>query len=431
MIPRYTNKEMGDIWSDHTKFSIWLEVEKAVAKAQAEMGVIPKAAANDIEEKADFDIKGIDEIEKVTNHDVIAFLTNVSGYIGDSSKYLHFGLTSSDVGDTALSLQIARSADIILKKQEALLEVLKKQAKRYKDTVMVGRTHGIHAEPTTLGLKIAIWAFEMERNIKRLMTAKQCISYGKISGAVGTYANTSPELEAKVCDLLGLKPSPASNQVLQRDRHAEMISVLAICGATLEKIALEIRGLQRTDVKEVEEPFKKGQKGSSAMPHKRNPIICERICGLARILRSNTMAAYENIALWHERDISHSSAERVIFPDSFILLDYLLDKTVKVVENMNVVEQNMLRNLMKYGGIIFSQRVLLRLIDKGMSREDAYSIVQRSALDAWEEEGSFRDNIMKEKKVKGLLDAKELESLFDVKYHLKHVDKIISRLEDI
>jgi len=271
----------------------------------------------------------------------------------------------------------------------------------------------------------------MERNIKRLMTAKQCISYGKISGAVGTYANTSPELEAKVCDLLGLKPSPASNQVLQRDRHAEMISVLAICSATLEKIALEIRGLQRTDVKEVEEPFKKGQKGSSAMPHKRNPIICERICGLARILRSNTMAAYENIALWHERDISHSSAERVIFPDSFILLDYLLDKTVKVVENMNVVEQNMLRNLMKYGGIIFSQRVLLRLIDKGMSREDAYSIVQRSALDAWEEEGSFRDNIMKEKKVKGLLDAKELESLFDVKYHLKHVDKIISRLEDI
>lgn len=431
MIPRYTNKEMGEIWTEQNKFKTWLDVEKAVAKAQAEIGIIPSKAAEDINAKADFDIPGIDEIERVTNHDVIAFLTNVSSYIGESSKYLHFGLTSSDVGDTALSLQMLRSADIIQEKQKNLLEVLIRQAKRYKKTVMVGRTHGIHAEPTTLGLKITIWAFEMKRNIDRLSAARENIRFGKISGAVGTYANTSPEVEKRVCEILGLNPSPASNQVLQRDRHAEMVSTLAIAGATLEKIALEIRGLQRTDVKEVEEPFKKGQKGSSAMPHKRNPIMCERICGLARILRSNTVAAFENIALWHERDISHSSAERIVLPDNFILLDYLLDKTIKVVENMNVIEQNMLKNLMKYGGIIFSQRVLLELIEKGMLREEAYKVIQGSALDAWEKEGSFKENIMQNDEVKKLLCPEELEDLFDVKYHLKYVDQIISRLDEI
>jgi adenylosuccinate lyase len=323
------------------------------------------------------------------------------------------------------------SVEIIVKRIKRLKEILKQQAKNYKDTVMVGRTHGIHAEPITLGFKFAVWAFEMQRNLERINQAKADISYGKISGAVGTYANTSPQIEKRVCQLLGLKPSPASTQILQRDRHAHVMTSIAICGATLEKIALEVRGLQKTDIKEIEEPFTKGQKGSSAMPHKRNPIICERICGLARILRSNSLAALENIALWHERDISHSSAERVIFPDSFILLDYILDKAIYVIENLNVIESNMHRNLMKYGGIIFSQRILLELINKEMTREDAYALVQSAALKAWEEEGSFKDNILKEKKIMDLMSKDELENLFDVGYHLKYIDTIINRLEDL
>ncbi|MBM3713005.1 MAG: adenylosuccinate lyase, partial [Actinobacteria bacterium] len=286
------------------------------------------------------------------------------------------------------------------------------------------------AEPITLGFKFAVWAFEMQRNLERLNQAKEDISYGKISGAVGTYANTSPKVEERVCQLLGLKPSPASTQILQRDRHAHIMTSIAICGATLEKIALEVRGLQKTDIKEIEEPFSRGQKGSSAMPHKRNPVICERICGLARILRSNSLAALENIALWHERDISHSSAERVIIPDSFIILDYILDKTIYVVENLNVVESNMKRNLMKYGGIIFSQRILLELINKGMTRDDAYSLVQQAALKAWEEEGNFKDNILKVKKIMDLISRDELEELFNVEYHLRYIDTIINRLED-
>jgi len=431
MISRYTTREMGKIWSDESKFKYWLEVEKAVSSAQAELGIIPKKAAEDINKKAKFELSEINKIEAITHHDVIAFLTNVSSYIGESSKYLHYGLTSSDVGDTALSLQMLKALEIIEDKVKRFIVLLKEKAKKYAYTVMVGRTHGVHAEPITLGLKFCLYAFEMDRNLKRIRQARESIGYGKISGAVGTYANTSPELEEKVCSLLGLKPAPVSNQVIQRDRHAELISNLAICGATLEKIALEVRNLQRTDVKEVEEPFAKGQKGSSAMPHKKNPIVCERICGLARVLRSNSMTAFENIALWHERDISHSSAERVIIPDSFALLDYILGKTIFVVEGLNVLESNMKRNLMKYGGIIFSQRVLLELIDRGMDRQDAYAVIQSTSHKAWNEEGSFREIIEKEEKIISLIGSEELEGLFDVKYHLRYVDIIIGRLDSL
>lgn len=431
MIPRYTTKEMGKIWGDENKFAKWLEVEKAVASAQAELGMIPEKAAEDINKKSRFDIEKIEEIESKTHHDVIAFLTDVSSHLGDSSKYLHYGLTSSDVGDTALSLQILDAVAIVEKKIIKFGGLLKKKAKKYAHTVMVGRTHGIHAEPVTLGLKFCMYAFEMSRNLERLKAARQSISYGKISGAVGTYANTGPELEEKVCGILGLRPAPVSTQILQRDRHAQLISALAITGATLEKLALEVRNLQRTDVKELEEPFARGQKGSSAMPHKKNPILCERICGLARVLRSNTVTAMENIVLWHERDISHSSAERVIIPDSFAILDYILDKAYFVIDGLGVAEDNMKRNLMKYGGIIFSQRVLLALIDKGMDRHDAYMLVQSTAHKAWNEEGSFRENISKDKKVAGLFGPQELEELFDYNYHLRYVDEIIDRLNDI
>lgn len=431
MIPRYTTKEMGRIWDDENKFAKWLEVEKAVASAQAEMGMIPEQAAKDINKKTSFDIKKIEEIESKTHHDVIAFLTDVSSHLGDSAKYLHYGLTSSDVGDTALSLQIIDAIDIIEKKMEDFTVLLKEKAKKYAHTVMVGRTHGIHAEPVTLGLKFCMYAFEMKRNLTRLKEAREVISYGKISGAVGTYAQADPRLEEKVCKILGLKPAPVSTQIIQRDRHAQLLSVLAIAGATLEKLALEVRNLQRTDVKEVEEPFAKGQKGSSAMPHKKNPILCERICGLARVLRANSVTAMENIALWHERDISHSSAERVIIPDSFALLDYLLDKAYFVVDGLVVMEENMKRNLMKYGGLIFSQRVLLALIDKGVDRHDAYLIVQSNAHKAWNEEGSFRENISKDSKVKELFEEKEFDGLFDYNYHLRFVDDIIKRLDAI
>ncbi len=431
MISRYTTKEMGEIWGDENKFAKWLKVEKAVALAQAELGMIPEKASKDINAKSRFDIKKIEEIESKTHHDVIAFLTDVSSHLGDSSKYLHYGLTSSDVGDTALSLQILDAVEVVEKKMIKFGELLKKKAKKYAHTVMVGRTHGIHAEPVTLGLKFCMYAFEMSRNLERLAAARKSMSYGKISGAVGTYANTNPQLEEKVCTILGLKPAPVSTQIIQRDRHAQIVSALAITGATLEKLALEVRNLQRTDVKELEEPFAKGQKGSSAMPHKKNPILCERICGLARVLRSNTITAMENIALWHERDITHSSAERIILPDSFAILDYILDKAYFVIDGLGVMENNMKRNLMKYGGIIFSQRVLLALIDKGMDRDDAYSIVQSTAHEAWNNEGSFKENIYRDKRVSGLFNPEELEELFDYNYHLRYIDEIIDRLNDI
>ncbi|HHT79010.1 MAG TPA: adenylosuccinate lyase [Actinobacteria bacterium] len=431
MIFRYTLEEMGQVWSEENKYAKWLQVEKAVALTQGELGIIPRKAAEEINNKAGFKLQEILEIEEKTNHDVIAFLTNAGSYIGESSKYLHYGLTSSDVGDTALSMQINDAFNIIEKKVAAFINILKEKAEKYKYTIMVGRTHGIHAEPITFGLKFAVWAFEMQRNCLRLRTAKENIRYGKISGAVGTYANTSPDVEKKVCEKLGLKNSPASTQILQRDRHAEVVSALAITGGTIEKIALEIRNLQRTDVKEVEEPFTSGQKGSSAMPHKKNPILCERICGLARILRSNVVTGFENMSLWHERDISHSSAERVILPDSFIILDYILEKASFILDKLIVLDKNMEKNLMKYGGIIFSQRILLELIGKGMLREDAYALVQSSALKAWEEEGSFLENLLAEKKITDIISESDIRKLFDVAYHLKHIDTIINRLKDI
>ena len=431
MISRYTLKEMGEVWSEENKYAKWIQIEKAVALTQGELGIIPEKAAREINDKADFRLQEILEIEEKTNHDVIAFLTNAGSYIGESSKYLHYGLTSSDVGDTALSLQIIDAFDIIEKKVAGFIKILKEKAEKYKYTVMVGRTHGIHAEPITFGLKFAVWAFEMQRNYFRLQNAKDNIRYGKISGAVGTYANTSPEVEKYVCEKLGLKNSPASTQILQRDRHAEVVSALAITGGTIEKIALEIRNLQRTDVKEVEEPFTSGQKGSSAMPHKKNPILCERICGLARVLRSNALTGFENMPLWHERDISHSSAERVIIPDSFIILDYILEKASFILSNLIVLDKNMERNLMKYGGIIFSQRILLELINRGMLREDAYALVQGAALKAWEEEGSFLENLLGEKKITDVISENDIKKLFDVNYHLKYVDTIIDRLKDI
>jgi adenylosuccinate lyase len=431
MISRYTLEEMGQVWSEENKYAKWLQVEKAVALTQGELGIIPRKAAEEINNKAGFKLQEILEIEEKTNHDVIAFLTNAGSYIGESSKYLHYGLTSSDVGDTALSMQINDAFNIIEKKVAAFINILKEKAEKYKYTIMVGRTHGIHAEPITFGLKFAVWAFEMQRNCLRLRTAKENIRYGKISGAVGTYANTSPDVEKKVCEKLGLKNSPASTQILQRDRHAEVVSALAITGGTIEKIALEIRNLQRTDVKEVEEPFTSGQKGSSAMPHKKNPILCERICGLARILRSNVVTGFENMSLWHERDISHSSAERVILPDSFIILDYILEKASFILDKLIVLDKNMEKNLMKYGGIIFSQRILLELIGKGMLREDAYALVQSSALKAWEEEGSFLENLLAEKKITDIISESDIRKLFDVAYHLKHIDTIINRLKDI
>jgi adenylosuccinate lyase len=431
MIPRYTTAEMGRIWSDDNKFAKWLEVEKAVARAQAELGVIPGEAADDICKKAKFEISEISKIEAETHHDVVAFLVNVSSYVGDSSKYLHYGLTSSDVLDSALSLQMLEAVDVIKNRIKKFIDILKSGSKKYAHTVMVGRTHGIHAEPITLGLKLCVYAFEMDRNLKRLEQAAENIGFGKISGAVGTYANTSPEVEKRACGILGLNPSPVSTQIIQRDRHAQLISALAICGSSLEKIALEIRNLQRTDVKEVEEPFARGQKGSSAMPHKKNPIICERICGLSRVLRSNMIAAMENISLWHERDISHSSVERIIIPDSFILLDYMLEKAIFVMDGLNVIKSNMKKNLMKYGGIIFSQRILLELIKKGMSREDAYVLVQKAALDAWNKEGSFKENLLKEEKVLSFIERESLKELFDVEYHLKYINEIIDRLKYI
>ncbi len=431
MIARYTSKEMGKIWEDENKFTKWLEIEKAAATVQAELDMIPRQAAEDINKKSKFDIKKILEIESRTHHDVVAFLTDVSSHLGDSSKYLHYGLTSSDIGDTALSLQMIDAVKIIEKKMEGLIFLLKEKSKKYAHTVMVGRTHGMHAEPVTLGLKFCMFAFEMNRNLERLLAARESISYGKISGAVGTYASVNPELEDRVCRILGLKPSPVSTQILQRDRHAQLITTIAIAGATLEKLALEIRNLQRTDVKEVEEPFAKGQKGSSAMPHKKNPIICERICGLARVLRANAVAAMENIALWHERDISHSSAERIIIPDSFALIDYLLGMAYFVLDGLVVNENKMKRNLNKYGGIIFSQRVLLALIDRGMDRHQAYITVQSNAHKAWDEEGSFRDNISSDRRVRELITEEEIGTLFDYNYHLRYVDEIIGRLDSI
>ncbi|HIE12070.1 MAG TPA: adenylosuccinate lyase [Desulfotomaculum sp.] len=427
MISRYTLPEMGQVWSEENRFRKWLEVEIAACEAWAELGVIPREALLEIKAKADFDVQRIKEIERVTRHDVIAFLTCVEENVGEAARFIHLGMTSSDVVDTALSLLMKEAGEKLLERLERLREVLVRLALEHRETLMIGRTHGIHAEPTTFGLKMLLWTAETERNIERLGRAVERVSVGKISGAVGTYANLDPRVEALTCARLGLRPARVSTQVLQRDRHAEYLTTVAITGCSIEKFAIEIRGLQRTEIREVEEPFRPGQKGSSAMPHKRNPIIAERLSGLARILRGNAIAAMENVALWHERDISHSSVERVIIPDSTILLDYMLFKLTELLEGLNVYPENMRRNLERAKGLVFSQRVLLALVEKGLSREDAYLLVQRNAMESWQTERPLKELLGADPQVTKVLPAQELDGIFDYGYFLQYVDEVYRR----
>lgn len=430
MIERYTLPEMGNLWTDAYKLKTWLDVEIAVCEAQAELGYIPAEAVEEIKAKANFDPQRVLEIEAEVRHDVIAFLTNVNEYVGDAGRYIHLGLTSSDVLDTALALQLVASLDLILERLEDLIQTLRYQAQQHRYTVMVGRSHGIHAEPITFGFKLAGWLAEVLRNRDRLVRLRQTIAVGKISGAVGTYANIDPRVEAIACQKLGLEPDTASTQVISRDRHAEYVQQLALLGASLERFAVEIRNLQRTDVLEVEEYFSKGQKGSSAMPHKRNPIRSERLTGMARIVRGHAVAALENVALWHERDISHSSVERVIFPDSCILTHFMLKEMTNLVKNLLIYPENMKRNMNVYGGVIFSQKVLLALVEKGMSREEAYQVVQGSAHQAWNQEGgNFEALIRQNSQVTQYLTPAEITTCFDPQEHLKNLEQIYQRLD--
>jgi adenylosuccinate lyase len=428
MIERYTLPKMKQIWSEEHKFNTWLEVELAACEAWAKLGKIPATSLKTIKSKASFSVSRINEIEKTVDHDVIAFLTSVAEKVGPDSRYIHMGMTSSDVVDTSLSLVMRDAADIILKDIDDFTNILKKMAKKYKSTVMMGRSHGVHAEPMTFGLKLALWLKEMERNKERMAKARATINVGQISGAVGTYSNIDPKVEELACKKLGLKPVPLSNQVIQRDRHAEYMATLAVIAATLEKIALEVRGLQKTEIGEVEEPFKKGQKGSSAMPHKKNPITCERICGLARVVRANSMVAMENVALWHERDISHSSTERIVVPDSTILVDYMLQKMSWVIDNLVVYPEKMKQNIEKSQGLTFSQRLLLAFVDKGLTREKAYQIVQTAAMKARTNGKHLKEMIIIDKEVNKHLSKAEIEQAFDIKYYLRNVDSIFKRL---
>ena len=419
---------MGKIWNDQFKLETWLKIEILACEARAELGEVPKSDLEQIKSKSNFDLKRVLEIEETTKHDVIAFLTNVAEYVGPASRHIHYGMTSSDVLDTALAYQMKSAGELLLRNLYDLKQVLKKRALEHKKTICVGRSHGIHAEAYSMGLKFALWFEEAKRNIERLQHAVDSVSTGKISGAVGTFEHLSPKVEEYVCKKLGLKPEPVATQVVQRDRHAEFLSVLAIIGSSLEKIAIEIRHLQRTEVLEAEEYFSKGQKGSSAMPHKRNPIVSERITGIARILRGNSVAALENVALWHERDISHSSVERVIIPDSCIALDYALGLTIKLIDNLIIYPDNMLKNLNLTRGLIFSQTVLLKLTEKGMSREDAYQIVQTSAMKVWENTSkNLKDELSESIEVKKYLSQKEIDELFDPGKLLKNIDYIFSR----
>ncbi len=427
MIARYTLPEMGQVWSEQTKLANWLKIEILVCEAWAQLGAIPPAALENIRNRAGFDLNRIKEIEAETRHDVIAFLTNVAEHVGEDSKYIHMGLTSSDILDTGLALQLRDSCDLILKRLHDLMEVLAARAREYKYTLMPGRTHGVHAEPVTFGLKLAGWYTEIERHIERITRARATVSCGKISGAVGTMANVDPAVERYVCEQLGLTPCKVSTQIIQRDRHAEYLTVLALVAGSLEKMATEIRNLQRTEIREVEEPFHSGQKGSSAMPHKRNPMISERITGLSRLIRSNALVGLENMALWHERDLTHSSTERVILPDSSILLDYILERFTRVMERLVVNRDNMSSNLEATMGLVFSQQVLLALIDKGFLREDAYRLVQEAAMDAWQRRIPFKELLQKDERIRAALSADELERLFDYSYHLKNVDYIFAR----
>jgi adenylosuccinate lyase len=428
VIKRYTTREMEQIWSDQNKFSKWLEIELAVCQALAEQGEIPQQAAAKIKERASFSIERIDEIEKTTRHDVIAFLTNVAENVGPESRYIHWGMTSSDVLDTANALLICEALALILGALEQLSEAIKKRALEHKDTIMIGRTHGIHAEPITFGLKLALWYAQTLRDHRRIKQAQETMNYGKISGAVGTFAYLSPEIEERACELLGLKPAPISSQIIQRDRYAECLATLAIAASSLEKFATEIRTLQRTEILEAEEFFAKGQKGSSAMPHKRNPIACEQVCGLARLLRSNALAAMQNIALWDERDISHSSVERVILPDSTILMHYLLRRMTNIIEKLLVYPERMKENIQRTRGLIFSQSLMLRLTREGITREEAYKLVQQPAMKAWQEGGDFKDIVLRDPEISRHLTADQIEQVFDLKQHLRNVDYIFKRV---
>jgi adenylosuccinate lyase len=428
MISRYARPQMGNIFTDQNRYSIWLEIELLACEAQAELGVISHEAVKVIREKAQFNVDRINEIEAEVKHDVIAFLTSVGEFVGPESRFIHLGMTSSDVVDTALSVQMKQAGELLLKDLTELRDVLARRAKEFKMTVMIGRSHGIHAEPTTFGLKLALWFDETRRNIIRLKNALDTISVGQISGAVGTFAHLSPEVEEYVCSKLGLKPALVSTQVIQRDRHAEFLTTLAVIGSSLDKFATEIRHLQRTEVLEAEEYFSVGQKGSSAMPHKRNPITSEQISGLARILRGNAQAALENVALWHERDISHSSVERVIVPDSCILLDHMLAKFTSVIDKLLVYPQNMKRNMDITHGLLYSQPVLLALAKKGMKREDAYRIVQRNAMEVWKSKKNFKETLKADEEVSALLNDADLDEAFDPKKSLNNVDYIFKRV---
>lgn len=428
MIERYTRPEMGAIWTEENRFRAWLEVEILACEAWAELGVIPKKDVVKIRQNASFDIARIKEIEEETRHDVVAFTRAVSETLGEERKWVHYGLTSTDVVDTALSYLLKQANDILLRDLENFIAVLKEKAIEHKYTVMMGRTHGVHAEPTTFGLKLALWYAEMERNLERFKQAAETVRVGKISGAVGTYANIDPFVEQYVCEKLGLQPAPISTQTLQRDRHAHYMATLALIATSIEKFAVEIRGLQKSETREVEEFFAKGQKGSSAMPHKRNPIGSENMTGMARVIRGYMLTAYENVPLWHERDISHSSAERIILPDATIALDYMLNRFTNIVKNLTVFPENMKKNMDRTLGLIYSQRVLLALIDTGMTREEAYDLVQPKAMEAWEKQVPFRSLIEADEVITSRLTKDQIADCFDYNYHLKHVDTIFERL---
>lgn len=427
MINRYSKPEMQKIWSEENKFAIMMEVEVLACEAMAEIGEIPKEAAKIIREKADFDVERIHEIERVTKHDVIAFVSSVAEFVGEEAKYIHLGMTSSDVLDTSFSVQLRQAGLLIREQVVKCIEVLKAQALRYKDTLAIGRTHGIHAEPVTFGLKLAVWYTEMNRQLERLDHAIESVSVGAISGAVGTFANIDPRIEAYVCEHLELKPEPISTQIIQRDHHLEFMLALGNIATSLEKFATEIRSLQRTEMGEVLEAFTKGQKGSSAMPHKRNPIHSERVCGLARVIRANMLPAAENAVTWHERDISHSSVERIIMPDSTALLYYILHIFTDVIENLVVNEDQMMRNVEKTLGLVFSQRVLLALVESGMARDDAYPIVQENALKAWDNQTPFKDLVLQDERIMQRLSQEIVDDVFDYGYHTKRVDDIFAR----
>ena len=419
---------MTAIWSDQSKYENWLKVELAVCEAWAKEGRIPVEAVSVIKEKAGFDVDRINELEKELKHDVIAFLTSVSEHVGEESRFIHLGLTSSDVLDTAFALQLRDSSVILIDDIKKVLEVLKRRAFEHKGTPMIGRTHGIHAEPKTLGLVFTLWYDEMRRNLARMEKAKEIISIGKVSGAVGTFANVTPEVEEEACRILGIKPASISTQIVQRDIHAEFFLTLSIIASTIEKIAVEIRHFQRTEVLELEEPFSKGQKGYSAMPHKRNPVLSENLCGLSRLVRSYAVSALENIPLWHERDISHSSVERVIGPDGTILLDFMLSRLTYLLDGLQIYPENLEKNIWRTGGLVFSQKVLLKLVDKGFSREDAYAAVQRNAMRTWEEKEDFKELLLKDPQVSGAITPEELEECFNVKADLKNIDVIYERV---